>query len=130
MPTPRPDSHSRILTAQDSLGGVDLAAASSSSWRVSFGRVLEDSKGAKVLWIVTISHARDLVVIPTKKASFDGRLESAEDLDVGQLSRLVACLTACSVVALVALHFLNDSAMVLDKTLFQGFPLIWPNARV
>ena len=92
--------------------------------------MLEHGERAEVLWVVTISHAWDLIVVPTEKASFNGRLESTEDLDVRQLSRLVARLTACSVVALVALHLLNDSPVVLDQPLLQCLPLIWPNARV
>ena len=92
--------------------------------------MLEHSEGAEVLRIVTICHAGNLVVVPTKEAGFYCRFETTEDLNVCQLAWLMTCFATRRIVALVALDLLDDCAVVLDQSLLQSFPLVRTNTRV
>ena len=89
--------HSRILTPQHSLAGVDLTGPRPPDCGVSLRGLFEHGEGAEIFGVVTIRHPGYLVVVPVEEARLYGGLEAAEDLYITQLTRLVTCFTTALV---------------------------------
>ena len=88
-----------ILAAQDSLATVDLATAGSGRARLArFSGTAKHGERAEVLRVASVGDPGYGVILPIQEAGLTGRLEAAEDLNVGKLAGLVAAAAAAALV--------------------------------